>query len=89
MATDPRMLLATRLAASDALLSGLREAAHDAAYELLAARRGIGDTGELDPIDEARAAAVAAEAARLGWYAAAAAMLPLLERLIFLRPERP
>ncbi len=78
--THSRILAAARLAASEPMRDGLHEAAADAAYELLAACRGIGQDAELQPRDQAHVHAVADEAAVAGLHAAAAAMLAVLLR---------
>jgi hypothetical protein len=78
--TSSTILAATRLAASEAMRDGIREAAGDATYELFAARRGIGHDEDLEPADELRVAALADEVAGVGLRAAAGAMLDQLER---------
>jgi hypothetical protein len=79
--TSSTILAATRLAASEPMREGIRAAAGDAIYELLAARRGIGPEQDLDPAEELRVAALADEMAARGLQAAAAAaMLDQLER---------
>lgn len=77
--TSSTILVATRLAASEPMRDGIREAAGDATYELFAARRAIGPDQDLEPRDEVRAALLADEVARVGLRAAGAAMLGRIE----------
>lgn len=70
--------LATMIATSEPLTDGVRGAAGEAAYELLAARLGIGPDDELDAALAPAVAALADRAARAGAAAARRAILDAL-----------